>query len=57
MSMSLLPKTAIKRMDKMKRKFFGRVGVSKADLPCVKLIWRKYYSNGKLPGQRKRGYF
>jgi hypothetical protein len=57
MSMFLLPKTAIKRMDKMKRKFFGRLGVSKVDLPWVKLIWRKYYSNGKLPGQRKRGYF
>jgi hypothetical protein len=31
------------------RKFF-----SKANLPWVKLIWSKYYSNGSLPGERKK---
>jgi hypothetical protein len=30
---------------------------SKADLPWVKLIWNKYYSNGSLPGNRMNGSF
>jgi hypothetical protein len=30
---------------------------SKANLPWVKLIWNKYYGNGSLPGQRKKGSF
>jgi hypothetical protein len=30
---------------------------TKADLPWVKLIWTKYYSNGKVPGDLKKGSF
>jgi hypothetical protein len=30
---------------------------SKANLLWVKLIWNKYYGNGSLPGQRKKGSF
>jgi hypothetical protein len=30
---------------------------SKEDLSWVQLIWRKYYSNGRLPGQTKKGPF
>jgi hypothetical protein len=33
-------------------KFFN-----KDDLPWVKLLWSKYYSNGKLPCQTKKGSF
>jgi hypothetical protein len=28
---------------------------SKDDLPWVKLLWNKYYTNGKLPGQTMKG--
>jgi hypothetical protein len=28
---------------------------SNADLPWVKLIWSKYYNNGKFPGQVLKG--
>jgi len=31
-------------------KFFNR-----KDIPWVQLIWEKYYNDGSLPGQRKRG--
>jgi hypothetical protein len=30
---------------------------SKQDLPWVKLIWGKYYSNGKLPKKTNKGSF
>jgi hypothetical protein len=30
---------------------------TKADLSWVKLIWTKYYSNGKVPGDLKKGSF
>jgi hypothetical protein len=30
---------------------------SKQDLPWVKLIWEKYYSNGKLPEKTNKGSF
>jgi hypothetical protein len=30
---------------------------SREDLPWVKLIWSKYYNNGKLPGQVMKGSF
>jgi hypothetical protein len=30
---------------------------NKADLPWVHLIWNKYYSNGKLPGQTMKYSF
>jgi hypothetical protein len=30
---------------------------TKANLPWVKLIWTKYYSNGKVPGDLKKGSF
>jgi hypothetical protein len=33
-------------------KFFNR-----QELPWVQLIWTKYYSNGKIPGQTKKGSF
>ena len=33
-------------------KFFN-----KADLPWVKMVWNKYYSNGKLPSAKKKGSF
>ena len=33
-------------------KFFN-----KADIPWVKLVWEKYYPNGKLPGNSKKGSF
>jgi hypothetical protein len=29
----------------------------KAHLPWVKLIWNKYYNNGRVPGQRNKGSF
>lgn len=29
---------------------------SKADIPWVNLVWENYYSNGELPGQRKRDH-
>lgn len=25
-------------------------------MPWVKLVWDKYYSNGKLPGMQKKGF-
>jgi hypothetical protein len=31
--------------------------LSQADIPWVNLVWAKYYSTGKLPGQKKRGSF
>lgn len=37
---------------KFLHKFFSR-----ADIPWVNLIWDNYYSEGELPGQRKRGSF
>lgn len=33
-------------------KFFTR-----ADIPWVYLVWENYYSNGKLPGQQRKGFF
>lgn len=30
---------------------------SKAPIPWVRLVWDKYYSNGKMPGQQKKGSF
>ena len=30
---------------------------NKADIPWVHLVWEKHYSNGKLPGQVKKGSF
>jgi hypothetical protein len=30
---------------------------SKVNLPWVKLIWDKYYSNGSLPGHSMKGSF
>jgi hypothetical protein len=30
---------------------------SKQDLPWVKLVWDKYYKNGKLPDHRMKGSF
>lgn len=33
-------------------KFFN-----KADIPWVHLVWEKYYSNGRLPNQTKKGSF
>jgi hypothetical protein len=30
---------------------------SKADLPWIKLIWNKYYSNGSLPGNSMNDSF
>jgi hypothetical protein len=27
------------------------------DLPWVQLLWSKYYSNGKVPGQRPKGSY
>ena len=29
--------------------------LNKQDLPWVKLVWNNYYSNGTLPGMRKKG--
>lgn len=37
---------------KFLHKFFSR-----ADIPWVNLVWDNYYSEGELPGQRKRGSF
>lgn len=37
---------------KFLHKFFNR-----ADIPWVHLLWENYYSNGKLPGQFKKGSF
>lgn len=33
-------------------KFFNKI-----DIPWVKLVWEKYYSNGKLPNHTKKGSF
>ena len=33
-------------------KFFN-----KDDIPWVSLIWEKYYDNGRLPGEVKKGSF
>lgn len=33
-------------------KFFNRINI-----PSVKLIWEKYYSNGNLPNHAKKGSF
>jgi hypothetical protein len=33
-------------------KFFNR-----HELPWIQLIWTKYYSNGKISGQTKKGSF
>jgi hypothetical protein len=30
---------------------------TKADTPWVKLLWTKYYSNGKVPGHVMKGSF
>jgi hypothetical protein len=30
---------------------------TKADIPWVRLVWKNYYGNGKLPGQIKKGSF
>lgn len=30
---------------------------NKADIPWVKLVWEKHYSNGKLPNHIRRGSF
>jgi hypothetical protein len=30
---------------------------TKADIPWVHLVWNNYYSNGRLPGQQRRGSF
>jgi hypothetical protein len=37
---------------KFLNKFF-----TKADIPWVNLVWNNYYSNGRLPGQQRRGSF
>ena len=37
---------------KFLHKFFNR-----ADIPWVHLVWEKHYSNGKLPGQTRKGSF
>ena len=31
--------------------------LNKVDTPCVSLIWEKYYNNGRLPDDNKKGSF